>query len=144
MHHFKATLAASLLLICSQSWAAVDPAGTWSVKAKVIMSTCSDQPMNRATTEQWIINPSNDGYQIQVIGNSNQKLSYVANMVGTQGNDGIFFGRYIEGNVIGKTAISDVQLVFSSDNRVSGMRLDAKFPPRECTAASMLEFKKLN
>ena len=144
MPTFKTVLAASFLLIGSNVWAAVDPAGTWTVKAKVIMSTCPDQPMNRTTTEQWIINPSNDGYQIQVIGNSNQKLNYVASMVGTQGNDGIFFGRYIEGNVIGKTAISDVQLAFSSDNRVSGMRLDAKFPPKECTAASMMEFKKLN
>lgn len=132
-------------VLARQAWAAdkpVDPSGTWSVKAKVGMSTCTDMPMNRATTEQWIINPVGDGYQIQVMGNANQKLIYQADYV-TAGGEGAMIGRYVDTNGWNKKGMSDIQIMFAKD-KVGGMRIDVRFPEKECSALSALDFKKMD
>lgn len=144
MNKTKVAMLAAMLLSSGLTFAD-GLSGTWAVKATVTMSSCKDSPVNRATTEQWIINPTTDNmYQVQVIGNSNPKLMYIGGYTEANG-EGIFFGRYIDGGAAfsNKKGMSDIQLVFQKD-RVVGMRLEVKFPNNECSSMSIMDLKKIN
>lgn len=140
----RSLVAMILLSIGVNSWAVeINPTGSWSVKSTVSMNTCKGVKMGRVTSEQWVINQTNDAYQIQVVGNINTKLIYIADYASVDG-EGFMLGRYTgtEGWKNQK-GFSDVQLGFSGAE-TKGLRVDVNFEGTGCSTVSSLELKKMN
>lgn len=139
------TLITAMAVILSGSVVAaptvqIEPAGTWAVKSTVIMSSCEDIPVTRVTAEQWIVNPTNEGYEVQVIGNPNQKLKYEAYFDGAS-----ISGKYRAFNAFGDVnGFSEISATFKGPMKASGLRIAARVPPKECAAVSTLEMKRVN
>lgn len=134
------------LLVCGQSFAnTLDPSGIYTVKTTVVMSSCKDIIEGTSTNEQWVVNPANAGYRIQVTGNLNPNLAYSD----VAFHDDNLFGRYTAKDMFGGDAgVSEIQVVFDKKSKakynIVGFRVIAKFPPHTCTSVIGLQLKKSN
>lgn len=134
------------VLVCGQVFAeGIDPAGIYTVKTNVIMSSCADIAESSSTNEQWVVNPTNTGYRVQVVGNANPNLAY--NDVGFYPSN-VLYGRYTAKDMFGGEAgTSEIQVGFAKKSKsydIRGFRVIAKFPPHTCTAVIALQLKKTN
>lgn len=125
---------AMMFCFLSVSAFALDITGTWSVKAEVMLSSCKDEPMLRINREQWIINQTNNGYRVQVIGHKDSGLVYEASMV-----DDALIGRY-KGTGL---RFSDFAIGFKSSSEVGGVRVYVE-KYESCQSTYKMSLKKLD